>query len=450
MELILRARAPTRASATPRTPSGTGEPTRSTSVARSPTPSGEPVEDEVAEQVVREQTATGLDVVTDGLVRWYDPISHLARHCEGIQINGLLRYFDTNFYFRQPVVSGRIHRRESVLRREFEVARAATDRVVKPVLTGPYSLACGSILEGGYRNRRELARAYAEVLAHEIADLVHAGAALIQVDEPYLLRHPEHADLVHEGLATLAAARGRAHLALYTFFGDALPLWDDLMAMPVDLVGLDLTYGPKLADRIAEAGAPRPLVLGVVDGRNTKLEARDALLRILDRVLPALRGPVGLGPSCGLEFLPRARAQGEAREHGRDRARARGPRREAPMSRAKLQKSRPGPAGPAHLHRRQLPEARLSDRGPGAGHAQCHHADRARSPGAPGDRVLGADPGGARPRRPGGRRAVPRGHGRVLRRDDARLRPGRPGALVREPLLPQAGDGRARCAGRAP
>jgi methionine synthase II (cobalamin-independent) len=92
--------------------------------------------------------------------------------------------------------------------------------------------------------------------------------------------------------------------------------------MPVDLVGLDLTYGPKLADRIAEAGAPRNLVLGVVDGRNTKIEARDGLLRILDRALPKLRGPVGLGSSCGLELLPRARARAKlenmvaiAREH---------------------------------------------------------------------------------------------------------------------------------------
>jgi 5-methyltetrahydropteroyltriglutamate--homocysteine methyltransferase len=267
------------------------------------------VEDEVAGQVVREQTDAGLDVVTDGLVRWYDPISHLARHCDGIQINGLLRYFDTNFYFRQPVVSGRIRRREPVLRREFEVARAATDRVVKPVLTGPYSLAQGSIIEGGYRNRRELAQAFAEILAQEVAELVHAGAALIQVDEPYLLRHPEDLEVVREGLATLAAARGKAHLALYTFFGDALPLWDRLMEMPVDLLGLDLTYGPALADRIAAAGAPRTLVLGVVDGRNTKLETRDGVFRTLDRALTGLRGPVGLGPSCGLELLPRTRAR---------------------------------------------------------------------------------------------------------------------------------------------
>ena len=119
-------------------------------------------------------------------------------------------------------------------------------------------------------------------------------------------------------------------LALDPRFGDALPLWDELMAMPVDVIGLDLTYGPKLVDRIAESGAPRALVLGAVDGRNTKLETRDALYRILDRALPTLRGPVGLGPSCGLELMPRARARAKlenmvaiAREHAGGKGRAR-------------------------------------------------------------------------------------------------------------------------------
>jgi 5-methyltetrahydropteroyltriglutamate--homocysteine methyltransferase len=281
------------------------------------------IEDEVAVAVVREQAEAGLDVVTDGQVRWYDPISHVPRHCEHVRIDGLLRYFDTNFYFRQPVVSGRIRRTAPVLRREFEVARRATDRTVKPVLTGPYSLACGSILEGGYRSRRELARAYAEVLAEEVADLVHAGAAVVQLDEPYLLRHPEDADVVREGLAALAAVRGPAHLALHTSFGDAWPVWDDLLQMPVDILGVDLTYAPKLVERLAEVGAPKPLVLGLIDARNTKLETAATLFPVLDRVLPRLQGPVGLAPSCGLEFLPRDRARAKletmarlAREYG--------------------------------------------------------------------------------------------------------------------------------------
>jgi len=268
------------------------------------------VEDDVAREVIAEQVAAGVDVPTDGQVRWYDPISHLARPLANVTINGLLRYFDTNFYFRQPVVRGPIARRGPILTREFEVARAAAGaRDVKPVLTGPYSLAQGSILEDGYRNRHALAHAYAEVLAQEIADLAHAGARLIQVDEPYVLQHPEDADVVRETFATLAAARGEARLACYTYFGDALPLYDELMALPVDVVGLDFTYSPKLAVRVAEAGASKVLGLGLIDGRNTKLETAETLYPTLDRVLPRLGDTVYLNPSCGLEFLPRDRAR---------------------------------------------------------------------------------------------------------------------------------------------
>jgi 5-methyltetrahydropteroyltriglutamate--homocysteine methyltransferase len=268
------------------------------------------VEDDVTREVVAEQIAAGVELPTDGQVRWYDPISHLARPLAHVAINGLLRYFDTNFYFRQPVVSGPLTRRGPILLREYDVARSAAGSMpVKPGLTGPYSLAQGSILEGGYRNRHALAQAYAEVLAQEVAELARAGATLIQVDEPYLLQHPEDADVVRETFATLAAARGGARLACYTFFGDALPLYDDLMALPVDVLGLDFTYSPKLARRIAEAGSAKALGLGLIDGRNTKLETRETVYPVLDQVLPRLGEPAYLNPSCGLEFLPRDRAR---------------------------------------------------------------------------------------------------------------------------------------------
>lgn len=268
------------------------------------------VEDEVTQEVIAEQLAAGVELPTDGQVRWYDPISHLARPLEGVTIDGLLRYFDTNFYFRQPVVTGRLRRRGPILRREFEVARAAAaPHPVKPVLTGPYSLARGSILEGGYRDRRALARAYAEVLAEEVADLARAGADLIQVDEPFLLQHPEDADVVRETFATLAAARGGARLACYTYFGDALPVYEELQELPVDVLGLDFTYSPKLARRIAEAGTGKTLGLGLVDGRNTKLETPESVYPVLDQVGPRLGETAYLNPSCGLELLPRERAR---------------------------------------------------------------------------------------------------------------------------------------------
>src|SRR3990170_935462 len=65
-------------------------------------------EDALTRATLEEQITSGLDLVTDGQIRWYDPISHLAGKWENISINGLLRFFDTNCYFRQPVVRGPI------------------------------------------------------------------------------------------------------------------------------------------------------------------------------------------------------------------------------------------------------------------------------------------------------------------------------------------------------
>ena len=269
------------------------------------------VEDEVSREVVAEQRAAGVALVTDGQVRWYDPFSHVARALTGVHVNGLLRYFDTNFYFRQPVVRGPLARRGPLLRREFEVAAAAAGApaAVKPVVPGPYSLACASILEGGYASRAALAEGYAAVLAAEVADLAAAGAPLIQVDEPCLLQHPADVAVVRAGLATLAAARGAARLACYTYFGDATPLYDALMDFPVEVIGLDFTYAPGLAARIAAAGTGRVLGLGLVDARNTRLETREGLAPVLDRLAPRLGPTAYLNPSSGLELLPRARAR---------------------------------------------------------------------------------------------------------------------------------------------
>jgi 5-methyltetrahydropteroyltriglutamate--homocysteine methyltransferase len=283
------------------------------------------VEDEVTRDVIAEQLDAGVELPTDGQVRWYDPISHVARGLTNVTINGLLRYFDTNFYFRQPVVAGPIRRRGPILAPDYAMARAAASpHEVKPVLTGPCTLAWGSILEGGYRTRDALARAYAEVLAEEIGDLARAGATLIQIDEPALLQHPEDARCVRECFETLAAARGDARLACYTFFGDALPLYDALQALPVQVVGLDLTGSPGLAARVAEAGSDRQLGLGVIDGRNTRLETAEAVYPVLDRVLRGLGDAVYLGPSCGLEFLPRDRARAKLERLARLTRRYRG------------------------------------------------------------------------------------------------------------------------------
>ena len=269
------------------------------------------VEHAAVDEIVHEQEHAGVDLVTDGQIRWYYPISHVMGALDGVRINGLLRYFDTNFYFRQPVVHAPVKRRDCLARDEFRMASMAARVPVKPVLPGPYTLARLSVIESGvYASVAALAQALSAALVGEVEDLARAGAQVIQIEEPAILAHPEDIRLLRQLLEPLWAARGAAQLVVATYFGDAEPLYAQLNSLPADILALDFTYSPRLAETIAATGASKILALGIVDGRNTRLEHADTVARQVDALLQHyLLDAVHLLPSCGLEYLPRDRAR---------------------------------------------------------------------------------------------------------------------------------------------
>ena len=262
-----------------------------------------------------EQGQAGLDLVTDGQIRWSDPISHLAGKLAGVRINGLLRFFDTNFYFRQPVVHGKLERTEPLLLEEFNYAQGKSTRPVKAVLTGPYTLARHSVEEnGGAGGFDKMLEGYTAALAAEVAALAAAGATVIQVEEPALLKYPDDFPRLEQSITALAMSKASAQLALVFYFGDPAPIYDQLQTLPVDLLGLDFTYNPSLVDRVASNGTARTLALGLVDGRNTRLEDPAVSARQLEKLAHgADLNCAYLSPSCGLEFLPRDRARQKLR-----------------------------------------------------------------------------------------------------------------------------------------
>lgn len=264
---------------------------------------------DVVKAVLREQNAAGIDVVTDGQITWYDSQSHIARTLASVEINGLVRYFDTNTYYRQPVVRDEVAWKGPILVDEWKFAQATSKAPVKAVLTGPLTLAALA-LDKHYGKRRALALDFAAALAEETAALAHAGAKHIQIDEPILCRHPEELPLAVEALERIRARKGSAVLTLFTYFGEVAKIYEDLLDAPADFIGLDLVQGAATWSAIAKHGSDKPLVLGLIDARNTKKEEPDAVAK---NVLE-LKGKVDLktsylSPSNGLEFLPRDRAR---------------------------------------------------------------------------------------------------------------------------------------------
>jgi 5-methyltetrahydropteroyltriglutamate--homocysteine methyltransferase len=180
---------------------------------------------------------------------------------------------------------------------------------------GPYTLARHSVAEnGGAGGHGKLLEAYTVALAEEVRALADAGAALIQVEEPALLKWPQDFPLVKSSITALALSKGPAQLALAVYFGDPAPLYTQLLTLPVDILGLDFTYNPGLTETVAAHGCPRTLSLGLVDGRNTRLEDPVIVARKLERIAQGAKvSQAYLNPSCGLEYLPRDRAQWKLR-----------------------------------------------------------------------------------------------------------------------------------------
>jgi 5-methyltetrahydropteroyltriglutamate--homocysteine methyltransferase len=267
-------------------------------------------EDQLVLLALQDQERAGLDIVTDGLIRWNDPASHLAAMLDGARINGLIRYFDTNFYIRQPVIEEKITRRSPLVLDEFHWAAQRSAKPIKTVLTGPCTLARLSLKEGGEPvDVSSLALAYAEVLGAEVADLAAAGARVIQIDEPCLVKYPSDLALAREALTFVADRKGDAELGLATYFGDAAPLYAQLQELPVDVLILDFTYSENLPQVIETNGSAKPLGLGLIDGRNTRLEDKNLIARRVERILSRVTvEQCYLTTSCGLEYLPRDRA----------------------------------------------------------------------------------------------------------------------------------------------
>jgi len=259
-------------------------------------------------RVVKEQEQAGIDLLTDGQIRWDDLLTPIARHLEGVQVGGLLRYFDNNVYYRHPIIHGPVRWKGPATVEDYRTAVAATGRPVKAVIPGAVTYAALSE-DRYYRDFDRLALALAEALHAEAVALDRAGAPWIQIDEPSLGSQPARLPMARTCVETIA--RGlRAKVALATYFRAVDGVWSELRTFPVQALQVDVVDRPAQLDLVLKQPPDREVVLGCVDARNTRLEDRDAVARLLERVMERVGADrVWASPNCGLEFLPHSTAQ---------------------------------------------------------------------------------------------------------------------------------------------
>jgi 5-methyltetrahydropteroyltriglutamate--homocysteine methyltransferase len=270
------------------------------------------VEDEVTIEALEEQAEAGLDLVSDGQIRWDDEQTYIMRKLAGVSIEGLIRWFDTNMYYRQPFITGPIAWREPITVDDYKLAATNSSKPVKAVLTGPYTLARLSV-DQHYGSTAKAAAALAEALNREANALQAAGATFIQFNEPALTWYKD-------GIGEFAAATKRllegltVETALCTYFGDVAGIFEQLLDLPFNLIGLDFCTNSKNDALLKKTRPAMKIGLGVVDARNSKLETPEQLAGRIRSLSDGLSpDDVHVHPSHGLEFLPREVAQEKLR-----------------------------------------------------------------------------------------------------------------------------------------
>lgn len=258
---------------------------------------------ETIKRVIKDQEDAGVDIITDGQVRWDDLVTPLAKNINGVEIGGLIRFFDNNVYYRRPIIKSQVSFKNYSTVDQFKFAQAHATKPVKAVLPGPFTLAKLS-LDQHYNNIDKLTLDLAEILNQEAKELEKAGAKFIQLDEPSLCYSPDKVDLVKKAIEK-AFEDISAKKILFLYFGSVKSLFPRILSAPVDVIGVDVVSKPENLNVILNNDFKQELILGVLDARNTKIETEEELFSLFEKVTQKIPPEkIYISPSCGLEFLP--------------------------------------------------------------------------------------------------------------------------------------------------
>ncbi len=261
--------------------------------------------DAVTVRVLAEQIDAGIDLPTNGQIRWDDIVTPIAKNLEGFEIGGLLRWFDNNVYYRKPKITGAVKWRSPITVREFQFAQKNAGRRVKAVLPAPYSFAqlCDN---SHYGEHAALLADLSEALRSEAKALIDVGATHIQFDDPCLPYSPSDAAGAVAALNSVIAGLKAEFWTCY-YFSNITKLAESLEQLQVNVVAADCVSHPQNVEVLSSLGNKFSCCFGIVDARNIKMERAEQLQPLLTKI--AARMPNAyVSPSCGLEFLPHREA----------------------------------------------------------------------------------------------------------------------------------------------
>ena len=258
------------------------------------------LERKATREIIELQERIGIDILVHGEMERGDMATYFAEKLEGFSVSGPVRSYG-NFYYRKPIVKGPIKRQQPMTVEMFEYAQSLTDKPVKGLITGPYTM-CDWSFNTYYADRRTLTLVLAEVIAAEANDLQKAGAEYIQIDEPALSTRPEELGLVVEAMKIITAdldVKTICHLC----YGDFKSIYPGMLKLPVDQIDLEFANSDfSNLEIFRDRPFTKEIAVGVVDIHSHRSETVEQVKDWINGALEVFPPEkVYIDPDCGLK-----------------------------------------------------------------------------------------------------------------------------------------------------
>jgi 5-methyltetrahydropteroyltriglutamate--homocysteine methyltransferase len=267
---------------------------------------------EEIERTIRLQEHLGLDVLVHGEPERADMVQYFAEQLDGFALteHGWVQSYGSRCV-RPPILYGDVERRQAMSVEWIAYAQSLTERPVKGMLTGPVTMLQWSFVREDLP-RESSCMQLALALRDELRDLVDAGVAIVQVDEPAFreglpLRGEARDEYLRFAvrafrLATAAAPREvqvQSHMC-YADFGEMI---EQIEAIDADVLLIEAARSQmeRLED-FARTCYRREVGPGVWDVHSPRVPDADEMVHLLRKasdVLPA--DQLWVCPDCGLK-----------------------------------------------------------------------------------------------------------------------------------------------------
>ena len=249
------------------------------------------------------QEDAGIDILTDGEMSRQHFVHGFLENLDGIDFAHKVRMGIRNNRYEAdcPSVTGPLKRRGSVHETEARLARAHTTRSLKFTLPGPMTI-IDTIANAHYRDRVEMAMAFAGLLNEEARELEAIGVDVLQFDEPAFNVYMDEAagwgiEALHratEGLACKTAVHIcygygiKANIDWKAGLGAEWRQYEKifpaLAASRIDQVSLECINSRVPVELMALLQG-KDVLVGAIDVASTQVETPEEVAATIDRAL---------------------------------------------------------------------------------------------------------------------------------------------------------------------